>query len=73
MKNIVTIYEYPNKSTMKKLENDTRRAVDAGETIVYNVIPEYRKDENIPAGITIIATGDKGFSRNVSIINSPMP
>jgi len=70
LRNLVTLLQNPvNSPVMRGFENQVRVAVEAGEIVSYKVKPIYETVDRIPAGITIQATGDKGFKLFVSIPN----
>ncbi|WP_299532047.1 DUF6531 domain-containing protein [uncultured Streptomyces sp.] len=65
-RNFVTMHRFANSPVMRKIEDQIREAVDKrGETIEYTVTPVYRTNDPtdvVPVGLTIEATGNKGFS-----------
>ncbi|MFF4601157.1 DNA/RNA non-specific endonuclease [Streptomyces sp. NPDC001339] len=61
-RNFVTMHAYANSPVMRHIENQVRKAVEAGETIQYSVTPVYEGSEKIPKGVTIEAHGSNGFS-----------
>jgi hypothetical protein len=56
---------------MRTIENRVRAAIDAGETVNYEVTPIYRGSDPIPVRIQIKASGSRGFSLDATIENSP--
>jgi hypothetical protein len=69
-RNLVTIYQNPaNSPVMRGFENQVRAAVESGQAVQYRVTPIYRGGNPMPVGITLQATGDKGFSLQVSVLN----
>ena len=69
-RNLVTLHQNPaNSPAMRGFENDTRAALDAGQTVDYSSTPVYRGDEPMPVGVTISARGSDGLDVNVSILN----
>ncbi|MFB8036099.1 DUF6531 domain-containing protein [Streptomyces sp. NPDC056004] len=65
-RNFVTMHRFANSPVMRKIEDQIREAVDIkNETIEYTVTPVYRTNDPtdvVPLGLTIEATGNKGFS-----------
>lgn len=59
--NFVTMHAYANSPVMRKIENQVRAAVEAGETIQYSVTPRYNGTDKIPTGVYIEAYGSNGF------------
>ncbi|WP_259371037.1 RHS repeat-associated core domain-containing protein [Streptomyces sp. SCUT-3] len=84
-RNFVTMHRFANSPVMRAIEDQIRKAVDAGETIEYSVIPIYasnRSNDVIPLGLTIEAHGNKGFqfvpyksdgggTNSVTVLNVP--
>jgi hypothetical protein len=69
-RNLVTIVQIPiNTPIMRDIELSIRDAVNAGETILYQVTPIYRGGDLIPMGITIEAIGDQGFELALTLLN----
>ncbi|WP_328793120.1 DNA/RNA non-specific endonuclease [Streptomyces sp. NBC_00273] len=58
--NFVTMHAYANSPVMRKIENQVRAAVEAGETIQYSVTPRYNGTDKIPTGVYIEAYGSNG-------------
>ncbi|MBA3465169.1 MAG: DNA/RNA non-specific endonuclease [Deltaproteobacteria bacterium] len=70
--NLVTIQQnWVNTPVMSKLEDQVARAMMQGETVHYVSTPLYDADKLLPRGITIVATGDRGFELIVTILNPP--
>jgi hypothetical protein len=69
--NLVTIFQSMNNSAMKRLEYMMRDAVRAGETLTINITPIYNGTSGIPRGINVVATGNRGFNINQTILNVP--
>jgi hypothetical protein len=68
--NLVALYQNPvNNKVMRSVERQIRRAVDAGETVIYQAIPIYKETELAPIGVTIEAVGSKGLEIALSILN----
>lgn len=68
--NLVTFIHNPaNSPVMRGLENSIRKAVEAGEIVVYRATPIYKGNEPIPLGITIEAVGNRGFFLFTSVRN----
>jgi large repetitive protein len=62
--NLVTLTHDPVNSPIMRdeIEDVIYKAVDAGETIQYTVIPEYAAEGDLaPIGLRIMAYGNKGF------------
>ncbi|GAA1542659.1 hypothetical protein GCM10009730_59630 [Streptomyces albidochromogenes] len=59
--NFVTMHAYANSPVMRHIENQVRKAVEAGETIQYSVTPVYDGSRPIPTGVRIDAHGSDGF------------
>ncbi|MEU7044428.1 DUF6531 domain-containing protein [Streptomyces varsoviensis] len=83
-RNFVTMHGFANTPVMKKIEDQIRKAVDAGETIEYSVTPVYATNsptDVIPKGLIIEAHGNRGFqfapygadsrTNHVTILNVP--
>jgi len=69
-RNLVTLYQNPvNSPFMRGYENLIRNAVEAGETILYDVKPIYSGAQGMPAALTLQASGDNGFSLFLTILN----
>ncbi|MFD4630279.1 DUF6531 domain-containing protein [Streptomyces sp. NPDC058284] len=86
LRNFVTMHRNANSPVMKKVEDQLRTAVDAGETIDYKVTPVYRTNDPsdvVPVALTLEAHGNRGFSftpyeggsstNSVTILNVPKP
>lgn len=69
--NIAAMYPQVNDPGMKSYETLVRNAIDSGEIVDYQVMVSYNGSDPIPTSITIIATGNKGFSINATIPNNP--
>jgi RHS repeat-associated protein len=70
--NLVTLQQNPTNSPfMSGYEGQIRAAVDRGETIDYSSTPIYHGDNLVPQGVTMTATGDKGFNLAVTVLNPP--
>jgi hypothetical protein len=54
---------------MRDFETAVRKAVEAGETVNYQVIPIYKGNNLIPSGVTLSAKGTGGFKLDVTILN----
>jgi len=69
-RNLVTLIHIPvNTPIMRGFETRVRRAVDARETVLYTVKPNYRGRNPMPVSITIEARGNKGFTLEVTFPN----
>jgi RHS repeat-associated protein len=69
-RNLVTLHQNPaNSPAMRGFESETRRALDAGQTVDYTSTPIYRGDEPMPIGVTISAQGSGGLDISVSVLN----
>ncbi|MGW3322903.1 DUF6531 domain-containing protein [Streptomyces virginiae] len=85
LRNFVTMHRFANSPVMKKIEDQIRAAVDAGETIEYTVTPVYSSATDptdvIPKGLMIHARGNRGFqftpyeggspANHITILNVP--
>ena len=69
--NIAALYPHVNDPGMKSYETLVRNAIDSGEIVDYQVIVNYNGSDPIPTSITVIATGNKGFSISTTIPNNP--
>ena len=69
--NIAALYPHVNDPGMKSYETLVRNAIDSGEIVDYQVIVNYNGGDPIPTSITVIATGNKGFSISTTIPNNP--
>ena len=58
---------------MLRFENQVARAVRAGETVQYEVIPLYRGAEPVPVAVTLHAEGSQGFQLWVTVLNKGSP
>jgi RHS repeat-associated protein len=86
-RNFVAMHRNANSPVMKAIEDQIRHAVDKNnETINYTVTPIYRTNDPtdlVPIGLTIHATGNKGFqftpyegsspTNHITIMNVPKP
>ncbi|APE25215.1 MULTISPECIES: DUF6531 domain-containing protein [Streptomyces] len=86
-RNFVAMHRNANSPVMKAIEDQIRHAVDKNnETIDYTVTPIYRTNDPtdlVPVGLTIHATGNKGFrfipyegaspTNHITILNVPKP
>ncbi len=70
-RNLVTIYQSMNNSTMKRLEYQMSKAIAQNEVLDVTITPIYKGNELIPVGLTIDAKGNNGFYLNQSILNVP--
>lgn len=69
-RNLVTLIHIPvNTPIMRGFETRVRKAVDARETVLYSVTPNYKGKNPMPASVTINARGNKGFSLTVTFPN----
>ncbi|MCG8419787.1 MAG: DUF4157 domain-containing protein [Proteobacteria bacterium] len=57
-RNLVACHQALNNTDMKSVENAVKKAVLAGETILYKVIPIYKRKGKLPHKIRMIAKGD---------------
>ncbi|WP_165950563.1 DNA/RNA non-specific endonuclease [Actinomadura sp. GC306] len=70
-RNLITIYQRMNNSSMKKYENIVRRAVeDEGQQVYYEVRPVYSSHAGRPSAVHMLARGNDGLFFNVTIQNS---
>jgi hypothetical protein len=68
--NLVTLYQNPvNTPIMSRYERLVRRAVEAGEVVLYTVTPIYRGTDSMPIAVTLNAQGSKGFNISLTIPN----
>ncbi|WP_329286238.1 DUF6531 domain-containing protein [Streptomyces sp. NBC_00691] len=86
-RNFVAMHRNANSPVMKAIEDQIRHAVDKNnETINYTVTPIYRTNDPtdlVPIGLSIHATGNKGFqftpyegaspTNHITILNVPKP
>lgn len=65
-RNLVACHQALNVTDMIVTENQVRAAVEAGETVLYKVIPEYRsRRAKMPYQIRIVAKGDGSPALNI--------
>ena len=70
-RNFVTMYAWPNQSTMKRLELKVRRALERGEQIYLEVKAIYTGSSLVPSAILFLARGSNGLYINEEISNAP--
>lgn len=71
--NLVALYQTrANSPVMRDYENEIAAAVEAGETIRYQVQPLYERpdDSGLPRAVRLRAEGDQGFRLDVEVENS---
>jgi hypothetical protein len=69
-RNLTTLYQNPvNTPVMRGFEQQVANAVRGGQTVRYEAVPIYRGSELIPRGVTLRATGDRGFRLHVTVLN----
>jgi RHS repeat-associated protein len=72
VRNLVTLQHRPvNTPDMSSVEARIRKALEGGEVVDLSITPLYKGSSRIPAGITINAQGNKGFSEFITLINPP--
>lgn len=64
-RNLVACHQALNNTDMRAIESQVKKAVQAGETVLYKVIPEYRPRGRMPRKIRIIAKGDGSPATNI--------
>jgi hypothetical protein len=73
-RNLTTLFQNPaNTPVMSSFERQVARAVEAGQTVRYEVVPIYRGTELVPRAVTMRATGSGGFRLDVTVLNKPRP
>ena len=69
-RNLVTLYQNPvNSPKMRDFENELAKTIKGGEAINYIVVPKYKGNSEKPFAITLIAVGNKGLKKGVTILN----
>jgi DNA/RNA non-specific endonuclease len=72
--NLVALYQQrANSPVMRDYESDVAKAVEAGETVRYQVLPLYRSktDTGAPYAVRLKTSGNHGFKLDVQIANTP--
>lgn len=70
LRNLVTLWQNPvNSPIMRDYELLVRDIVNSGQNVYYECTPIYSGNNLTPIAIELHATGSKGFSLNVSIVN----
>ena len=70
-RNIAVLYHIgANTPGMRDIENRVRKAVDAGDTVSYEVTPIYAGDGALPVGVLIKASG-RTIQIEESVVNRP--
>ncbi len=72
--NLVALYQTrANSPVMRDYENAIAAAVEAGETIRYEILPVYTAPDatGAPGEVRLRATGDRGFDLDVTVANTP--
>lgn len=70
-RNLTTLWSNANYPVMRRFEAEVQRAVEAGQTVRYQVTPIYRGSELIPRGVTMraIGSGTTPLSRHITVLN----
>lgn len=69
--NLVPVYHEANKYMYNQFEKCVAQRLEAGERIHVTAVPYYSGTSGIPQGIVLNAIGNQGYSRNLTVLNTP--